>query len=76
MSVVHHGSILDTLSNAAGSVTNDGESNRLSVVSCLVPASVAVAARWERIYHIGKKIKYGMSVCTCTSMFTIIACRH
>lgn len=45
MSVVHHGLIFDPLNSATGSVSQDGEPNRLSVVSCLVPASVAIAAR-------------------------------
>ncbi|CAF0808910.1 unnamed protein product [Adineta steineri] len=44
-SVVTHGTILDSLSNTAGSLSFDDDQNRLSVVSCLVPASVNVAAR-------------------------------
>jgi hypothetical protein len=47
MSVVHYGLLHDPLSSAAGSVSYDADPNRLSVVSCLVPASLAVAARWE-----------------------------
>jgi len=45
MSVVHHGLSHDPLSSAAGSALLDDDSNRFSIVSCLVPGSVAVAAR-------------------------------
>jgi hypothetical protein len=45
MSVAHHGPIHDVLSNAGGSASIEHDPNRSSVVSCLVPTSVAVAAR-------------------------------
>jgi hypothetical protein len=44
-SFVHHGLLHDPLSSAAGSVSYESDPNRFSVVSCLVPASVSVAAR-------------------------------
>jgi hypothetical protein len=45
MSVVHHGLLHEPLTSATGSVAYDGDTNRLSVVSSLVPASVAIATR-------------------------------
>ncbi|CAF0759924.1 unnamed protein product [Adineta ricciae] len=45
MSVVPHGIIHDPLSSATGSLSYDGDYNRSSVVSCLVPASISIATR-------------------------------
>jgi hypothetical protein len=44
-SVVHHTLIHDPLSSAAGSISIDVDPTRESVVSCLVPNSLAVACR-------------------------------
>lgn len=41
-SVVHHGALIDSVRS---SVSYELDAPRVSVVSCLVPASVAVAAR-------------------------------
>jgi hypothetical protein len=44
-SVVHHTLIHDPLTSATGSISYDADPNRISVVSCLVPTSLAVAVR-------------------------------
>jgi hypothetical protein len=45
MSMVHHGPIHDTLSSIGDSILSDSDRCRTSVVSCLVPTTVAIAAR-------------------------------
>jgi len=69
MSVAHHGLIHDSLSYAGGSISYDGDPNRSSVVSCLVPTSFTVLARWERI----STKEWRMYVCICMLMPGIIA---
>jgi len=45
MSISHHGPTHDPLNNIGDYIVYDGDPPRMSVVSCLVPASVAIAAR-------------------------------
>jgi len=45
MSIVQNGPIHDLLSSISGSVSFDGDPPQTSVVNCLVPNSLAVAAR-------------------------------
>jgi hypothetical protein len=45
MSIVHHGPIYDPLSSIVDNISLDDDPTRMSVVSCLVPATVAIAAR-------------------------------
>ena len=46
MSIGHHSFLLhDPLSNLSDSVSIDDDQNRMSVVNCLIPSSVAIAAR-------------------------------
>ncbi len=44
MSIAHHGPIHDPLSNIGDCITQDVDPSRMSI-SCLVPASVAIAVR-------------------------------
>ncbi len=45
MSISYHGPMHDPLNNIGECIPYDGDPPRMSVVSCLVPASVAIAAR-------------------------------
>ncbi len=45
MSVVHHGILHDQLNSITSSLPYDVDPNRLAVVNCLVPGSIAVVAR-------------------------------
>jgi hypothetical protein len=45
MSIVPHGPIHEPLSSIAESISSDGDPKQTSIVSCLVPNSIAIAAR-------------------------------
>ncbi len=45
MSAFHHGPINDPVSNIADPIAFDGDLLRMSVINCLVPATVALATR-------------------------------
>jgi hypothetical protein len=45
MSVVPHGILHDPLNSVTSSLPYDVDPNRISVVNCLVPGSIAVVAR-------------------------------
>lgn len=46
MSVVYHSPVHEALSSSVGSSSGETDPNRLSVVNCLAPASVAMVVRW------------------------------
>jgi hypothetical protein len=69
-SVAPHGVHHDPLSSATDSILCDDDSNRFSVVSCLIPASVSVAARWETIVICCTKEKTNEE-CVCLHLHVI-----